>query len=176
MNKSWSIWGNSISFLEKEISNCFCEKPVVLCLGTPKHLEDSLGPLVGSILKKKYDGFVYGTLDAPISVSNLKFCLDFLRATHKNKKLLVVDASTSKNISRLGTVVFTKNYIPFNKVLKNLEIGADFYLFGVCSLFKNHFPTLTPTKLPIIEKLSKIISNSILKITDKSEKALNCFL
>ena len=158
MNKTWSIWGNSIKNNAREIGLCFDENPVVLCIGTNKLLDDCLGPMVGSLLKKMgYKGFVYGTLDAPISSLNLSEALAFLKATHKGKKLLIVDASTTSHLERIGKIVLAKNYQPFNKILWNLNVEADYFLFGVCSLHKKNFKTICCAKMGIIHKLCKTI-------------------
>ena len=163
MNKSWSIWGNSIKNNAKQIFECFDEKPVVLCLGTNKLLSDCLGPMVGSMLKKyHYDGYVYGTLDAPVSAINLKACLNFLKATHKNSKILIVDASTTSNPSRIGKIVLANSYLPFNKALYDLNVCADYFLFGVCCRHSPQFKSLYNAKLEIIEKISKTICFALL--------------
>lgn len=163
MNKSWSIWGNSLKNNAKEIFSSISEKPVVLCLGTNKVLDDSLGPMVGSMLKKmNYEGFVYGTMDAPITSQNLRQALLFLRATHKNKKILIVDASTTSHLERIGKIVLAKEYKPFNETLYSLNVQADYFLFGVCSLHKKHFKTIFNAKLNIVQKLCKTICYGIL--------------
>ena len=163
MNKSWSIWGNSTKEIAKEIFDCLKEKPVILCLGTNKVLDDSLGPMIGSMLKKlHYDGFVYGTMDAPITSLNLMEALAFLKATHKNKRLLIVDASTTSHLERIGKIVLAKEYKPFNETLYSLNVQADYYLFGVCCLHKKHFKTIFNAKLSIIQKLCKTICYGIM--------------
>lgn len=158
MNKSWSLWGNSIKNNAKEIFKELPEKPVVLCLGTNKVLDDALGPMVGSMLKKMhYDGFVYGTIDAPICSTNLLPALAFLKATHKNKKLLIVDASTTSHLERIGKIVLAQEYKPFNETLYSMNVEADYFLFGVCSLHHKNFKTLYNAKFSIIHKICKTI-------------------
>lgn len=172
MSKTWSIWGNSIKNNAQQIFKYLKnENPVVLCLGTNKILEDALGPMVGSMLKKlHYSGFVYGTLDAPISCLNLKVALKFIKATHKDKKILIVDASTTSHLERIGKIVLAKNYKPFNETLYSQDVSADYFLFGVCSLFKKHFKTLYNAKQSIIQKLCKTICYGIMfdKIFNKN--------
>ena len=164
MNKTWSIWGNSIKDNARQIFECLKnENPVVLCLGTNKILEDALGPMVGSMLKNlHYKGFVYGTLDAPISCLNLNATLKFIKATHKDKKILIVDASTTSHLERIGKIVLAKNYKPFNETLYAQNVTADYFLFGVCSLHKKHFKTLFNAKQAIIKKLCKTICYGIM--------------
>ena len=177
MNTSWSIWGQSTKNNAQEIACCFDEKPIVLCLGTNKLLDDSLGPMVGSMLKKMhYDGFVYGTLDAPISAINIKDAIAFLKAVHKDKKILIVDASTTSHLERIGKIVLTKEYKPFNQTLFDLNLTADYFLFGVCCLHKKHFKTLFNSNISIITNLCKTICYGILNIaknsSSKNQKAL----
>ncbi len=170
MNKSWSIWGQSVKNNAKQIGSCFEENPIVLCLGTPKVLDDCLGPMVGSMLKKLgYKGYVYGTLDAPICSLNLKPALAFLKATHKNKKILIVDASTTSKVERIGKIVLAKEYKPFNQTLYDLHVEADYFLFGVCSLHKKHFSSLYNAKMSIINKLCKTICYGLMSVCQQKQ-------
>ncbi|MBR1925765.1 MAG: DUF1256 domain-containing protein [Clostridia bacterium] len=163
MNKTWSIWGESLKKISYDIAKNFDEPPVVLCLGSNKLLDDCLGPTVGSMLKENgYMGYVYGTLDSPIVCQNLKYALDFVKSTHKNKKLLIIDASTTSNPERLGKIVLAENYKPFNEHLMNQNVEADWFLFGVCSMHKKHFKTLFGSKIGIINKLSQAIFNALM--------------
>lgn len=163
MQKSWSIWGNSIKGNAREIFSCLKDMPIVLCIGSNKLLDDCLGPMVGSMLKKYgFKGYVYGTLDAPISATNLQLTLNFLKATHKDKKLLIVDASTTSHVDRIGKIVLAENYKPFNENLFSTHVDADYYLFGVCCLHKKNFKTLYNAKVSIVQKLCKTICYGIL--------------
>ena len=77
--------GAGTSLLKKNLNKE--ELPVIVCIGSDLAIGDSLGPIVGSMLKFKTQGlgvFVYGTLSAPITAKEIGYMRTFLRETHKN--------------------------------------------------------------------------------------------
>lgn len=161
-NKTFCVWGQSETQLAKQIASDFNSVPVVVCLGDPNVVADCFAPMVGSMLKQSWGGYVYGTVDSPILASNVDDAMRFVKSVHKDKKILIVDASTTKNPSRLGSIVLTQNYVPFNKRLKSIE--ADYFLFGVLSVFQNTFPNLVGTKLLLVKKLATILTLALKQI------------
>ncbi len=162
MNISWSAWGTPIELISKQLEEIFYEKPIILCLGSDKVLEDCLGPLCGTMLSKLgYQGFVYGTLEAPIFCQNVECAFNFVKAVHPNRKILVIDASTTKDSDRLGKIVLAKNYQPFNLNLKNVNLKADWFLFGVCST--NQGLSLAGSRMAIVQKIADTICSAIIK-------------
>ena len=79
---------------------------VVVCFGTPSISGDSLGPVVGSLLRedKRFPAFVYGTLDRPVTGRNMQEWMNFVAAAHKGALLLAVDACLG-NASDLGGIL-----------------------------------------------------------------------
>lgn len=164
MKKCLSIWANSIEEISKELKNELKVKPIILCIGNPLVLEDSLGPLVGTFLKENgYENFVYGGTKEPISSKNLKLAQNYVRSVHPSEKILVVDSSTTKIPSRIGKIVLTKNYEPFNPNLKETKLFADLFLFGVTSTF-SVFPKMFFAKKAIVQKISKTLGLALLNI------------
>lgn len=162
-NLSWSVWGTPKDKIIEDLSEILDETPVVLCLGSDRLLQDCLGPMVGSALvEQRYPSYVYGTLDAPICCQNLESAYKFIKATHPHKKLLVIDASSTRQAERLGRIVLARDYQPLNPKLKNIQLSADWFLFGVCSMYSNTFPQIVGARLAIIQKLSETISEVLL--------------
>lgn len=165
----WSVWGTPKSVIKKYIESTITQPPIVLCLGNNLAVEDCLGPLVGTTLKKmNYSGFVYGTLDAPINSSSLECAYNFVKKVHPNKQILVVDASTTKDKNRLGKIVLAKEYKPLNPNLKNVNLKADWFLFGVCSTHQNNIFSIAGAKLGIVKKIADVISDVIIYIDNKN--------
>jgi putative sporulation protein YyaC len=70
--------------------------PVIVCIGSDLAIGDSLGPLVGSMLKFKTQGlglFLYGTLSAPVTAKEIRYMRTFLKETHKDSQVIAVDAA-----------------------------------------------------------------------------------
>lgn len=69
-------------------------KTVFLCIGTPKIIGDSLGPIVGDELKRRQiDAYVYGTTSHPITALNLHLYKKMLRTYHRNDLIVAIDAT-----------------------------------------------------------------------------------
>ena len=65
--------------------------PVILCIGSDLAVGDSLGPITGTLVRKKISGFeayVYGTLSNPVTAKEVKYLNDFLSKTHPKSKII----------------------------------------------------------------------------------------
>lgn len=161
-NQTFSVWGTPVDTVAAGLADELPEVPVVLCLGSSRVLEDSLGPTVGTLLLAAgYPNYVYGTVDAPIHSQNLECALTFIRAIHPHQKLLVVDASTTAKQERLGTIVLASDYTPANPRLKGLAVHADLFVFGISNLQRQLFPGLVGPTLALVQKLATTISSAL---------------
>lgn len=81
-------------------------RPVVVCFGTMSISGDSVGPMVGTLLTRKYgiEAFVYGTEEHPVNGKNMQDWMDFIAAAHKGAPIIAVDASLGQ-ADRVGQVV-----------------------------------------------------------------------
>lgn len=68
---------------------------VIVCFGTTAISGDSLGPMVGSILRERYNvpAFVYGTEEHSVNGKNMAEWMKFIRAVHEDALIIAVDAS-----------------------------------------------------------------------------------
>lgn len=98
------------------------EIPVFACIGTDAVAGDSIGPLTGSLLKKKLRGasYVYGTLDHPITAKDSDALSVFLNHVHPYAKVLAIDAALGER-SEIGKIRLTdRPLFPGLGVSKNL--------------------------------------------------------
>ena len=80
---------------------------VFVCIGTPRIIGDSVGPRVGSMLKKAgVKAFVYGTLEKPITALNLHLYRKMIATYHRSDIVVAIDA-TMGDIADIGTVKLT---------------------------------------------------------------------
>lgn len=91
----------------KEIKSS-SEEIIFVCIGTDNHVWDSLGPMVGSMLKEKVSNIeVYGDLNNPvttINVDNIKETLDIERP---GSTIVVIDIAVSTNME-LNKCIYIK--------------------------------------------------------------------
>lgn len=91
-------------------TRCMEKRRVVfVCIGTPKIVGDSLGPLVGDELRRRnVDAYVYGTRRRPITALNLHGYRKMLAAYHKRDLIIAIDA-TMGNLEDVGKLKISEN-------------------------------------------------------------------
>lgn len=71
------------------------KEKIFVCIGTDKHVWDSLGPMVGSFLKLKGINNVYGCLNAPITALNANEMHKMIKSRHPESSLIAIDIAIS---------------------------------------------------------------------------------
>lgn len=108
-------------------------KIAVICIGTDKHIGDSLGPLVGQLLHEKYDYIeCYGDIFEPIHALNIDTRLaDIYRKIDADNTFIIgVDACLGEE-NDIGTIDARDRAIrPGHGVGKELSEVGDMSLIG----------------------------------------------
>ena len=137
---------------------------VFLCVGCDKVFSDSLGPRVGTLINlfMKKPMFVYGVEGNCITAQNLLHCYNFVRALHKDKTLVVIDAAVG-TAEQIGCVqVYNGGLEPGAATNKNLPCIGDVALVGIVGeKGLGDFYTTNLHKLKLVEKMASIISKGI---------------
>ncbi len=134
---------------------------LVVCIGSDRATGDSLGPLVGSMLK--WDGFpgkVLGTLDRPVHAGNLQKIL--LKLEAENAPVLGIDACLGTP-AEVGTVIVSAGPLrPGLGVRKQLPSIGDLHIAGVVNVggFMEHL-VLQNTRLKLVMKMARYISQGV---------------
>lgn len=105
---------------------------VIVCFGTNAISGDSLGPMVGTLLTKKYgvSAFVYGTDEAQINGRNMREWIDFIKAAHENSVLIAVDASLGSK-DKVGQIVLRDDGVCPSGVTGKSERFGDVGILGI---------------------------------------------
>lgn len=147
------------------LSETYCPpSPIVfLCIGTDRSTGDSLGPLVGNMLKEKnfLHAQVKGCLAEPVHAGNLENILQELYS-FKEPYIVAVDASLGPS-ENVGTVKIGRGPIkPGAGVNKNLPEVGQLHITGVVNVggFMEFF-VLQNTRLFLVMKMAKVISEGI---------------
>ncbi|WP_079529029.1 spore protease YyaC [Halobacillus hunanensis] len=109
---------------------------IIACIGTDRSTGDSLGPLVGSMLRdhplKTFH--VYGTLEHPLHALNLKDTIKAIYHTHPSPFILAIDACLGKN-SSIGSVSIGKGTLnPGAALKKDLPPIGDMHISGMVNV------------------------------------------
>ncbi|SMB87576.1 putative sporulation protein YyaC [Desulfonispora thiosulfatigenes DSM 11270] len=160
----------SAQFLNDRIMdlNAYTNRPLVtVCIGTDRSTGDSLGPLVGWMLKQKqpYNQFVYGTLNNPVHATNMNDVFSSINTTFNNPLIIAIDACLG-NLNSIGYVAYNQGSIkPGAAVNKNLPPVGDLSISGVVNVggFMEYL-VLQNTRLSIVMQMADKISQVIAKL------------
>ena len=147
-------------------------KPIFICIGSDLVLGDSLGPLVGTLLKKKgVRSYVYGTLNFPITSKEVEYASTFLKQMHPNCIPIAIDAAIGET-DDVGLIrVINKGIKPGLGVNKNLPIVGERSIVGiVASKSIENRNLFNLTRLNLIYKMAEKIADGIEKYITELEK------
>jgi putative sporulation protein YyaC len=142
---------------------------VFLCIGSDRYIGDSVGPLVGTMLKENQIPFhVYGTLEEPVHAFNLKGMLKEIHKQVKNPLIISIDASIGDK-KEVGHVIFKEGPLSPGKALEKMlpEVG-DYHFVGIVN-YVDPLPSsqfLNDTRLLTVINLAKTIVKVITKIAE----------
>ena len=134
---------------------------VVLCIGTDRVTGDSLGPLIGYKLSRKFLPLytIYGTLDTPVHALNLAETVEKIKKKHPDNCIIAIDASLGSR-DHLGFVTLKNGSIqPGAGVRKTLTTVGDISITGIvnaCGVLDH--VALQTTRLSTVMNLADCIS------------------
>jgi putative sporulation protein YyaC len=142
------------------------ENTILLCIGTDRSTGDSLGPLVGKILKSHDCPLtIYGTLDDPVHAKNLLSIMNELPEKHPNSKIIAIDACLG-HLSSIGKIIIEadKPIKPGAAMDKDLPEVGDVSITGIVNVSGAlEFMVLQNTRLSIVMHMAEIIAKAIMK-------------
>lgn len=165
MNKVKVNYKESMAYYEmayflKEYIN---ENTVIVCIGTDKCIGDSLGPLVGTLLKDTLIPIpIYGTLSSPIHALNIDKNLIEINKNHPNALIIGIDACLGDNNS-IGEI-HVRDYAihPGKGVGKTLPDVGDASIIGIVDSSSNaEIFSNRSIRLSLIMEMSKSIVKGI---------------
>ena len=142
--------------------------PVVVCVGSDLAIGDSLGPIVGSMLRYKTQGlgtFVYGTLSAPITAKEIKYLRSHLKTTHRQRVAIVVDAAVGVQ-GDIGMIKLSDTPLyPGAGANKKLGAIGDLSIMGIVAEKSiANYALLNTTRLNLVYSMSEIIANALANV------------
>lgn len=140
------------------------DKKVYLCIGSDKIVFDSLGPLVGSLLKKNksFCGYVYGTMSNPVTALSVDTAIRFIRRFHFGAIVTVIDSAVGKREDIGKIKYYERGLRPALGMDKQMQIVGDRSIMGIVSTkdkVKNIYDT--SVKLKDVYAMAEKIAESI---------------
>lgn len=141
--------------------------PVILCIGTDRIIGDSLGPMVGTMLKSRGGGAlpVYGTLEHTVNALNLREKELQIKKKHPGSLVIAVDASLG-SVETIGSVYIHSGCLhPGAGVRKNLPGIGDISITGITNMESCHpYLALQTARLCTVNKMAEYICECILGV------------
>jgi putative sporulation protein YyaC len=139
--------------------------PVVVCVGSDLAIGDSLGPIVGSMLKFKTQGlgiFLYGTLSSPITAKEIKYVRTFLKETHRGAPVIAIDAAVGE-AGDIGLIKINDTpLLPGAGANKQLGAIGDITIMGIVAEKSiANYGLLNTTRLNLVYRMAEIISEGL---------------
>ncbi len=139
--------------------------PILICVGSDMILGDSLGPLVGTLLKRKnINSYIYGTLNFPITAKEVEYAKKYIKQMHPDSIVIAIDAAVGNN-DDVGLIrVINKGLKPGLGVDKNLGVIGDASIIGiVAEKTSGNYNLFNLTRLNLVFKMAEKIAEGIEK-------------
>ncbi|MCM3690727.1 spore protease YyaC [Neobacillus niacini] len=153
-----------ISNTLKEVLCQTSNEIVFLCVGSDRSTGDSLGPMVGTMLKEKNIPFpVYGTLEQPVHALNIKKVIKEIHKTYKEPYIFGIDACLGDE-GKIGSVFIKEGaFIPGNAVNNILPSVGNYHLKAIVNYLDPLSPvqSLNSTRLYTVKVLAEIVTEII---------------
>lgn len=142
----------------------FTKDTVIVCIGTDKVIYDSLGPLVGTLLKEKNFKYpVYGTLDQPIHAMNTCENMNVIQNEMPNAKIIGIDACVGE-YDQIGTIKIREAPIsPGKGVGKELPLIGEMSIVGFTTNNCEYIFEGSPIRLSLVYKMANQIVDMLIK-------------
>ncbi|NWQ41796.1 spore protease YyaC [Bacillus sp. EB106-08-02-XG196] len=146
------------------------EDIIFLCIGSDRSVGDSLGPLVGTMLKEYQVPYrIYGTLEKPVHAFNLKETLKEIKKEFIKPLIISVDACLGDQ-NQVGYVFLKEGPLVPGEALKKVlpEVG-DYHIIGMVN-YIDPLPAmqfLNDTRLFTVMNLAKTIVKIITQATNE---------
>jgi putative sporulation protein YyaC len=139
-------------------------QPVFMCIGSDRHLLDSFGPLVGTMLREKDSRVIsVGTLDSPVHARNLVPKIRETRLLYPDKPIVAIDASVGYE-DEMGTLRLRPGgLVPGRALAKNLPMVGQYSITGVVEIRMDQTGIRPKHKagLGMVYDMARLLSESI---------------
>lgn len=146
--------------------------PIFICVGSDLVLGDSLGPLVGTMLKKKkLKTYIYGNLNFPITAKEVEYAKTYIKQMHKESFIVAIDAAVGEE-EDVGLIrVNNKGLKPGAGAGKNLGVLGDASIIGIVNVKSTkNYNLFNLTRLNLVYRLAEKIADGIEKYILSLEK------
>ena len=101
---------------------------VFMCIGSPKHVWDSYGPMIGTMIKDENNSAIcYGCLKEPITSSNVEDIENLIRRLYPKHILVAIDGSVTSNKDKANNIWIREGgFRPGAAYKKDIRVIGDY--------------------------------------------------
>ena len=141
--------------------------PVILCIGSSGVSGDSLGPLVGDLLRRRYNvkAFVYGCPERPVNGLNYTQYIEHIERVHHGSVVIAVDACVGSR-DDVGKIKFSPSGLTAGGALnKNLRRFGDLGVLGVVApRQQDNLSALMQVPFSFVDEMSRAAARGVVRI------------
>lgn len=134
----------------------------IVCIGTPKIVGDSVGPLIGTMLKEgNINANVLGDLENPVTALNIN---DVVNSIDTNSFVIGIDACIGSNVKQIK--ISNSPIEPASSLGKDLSLVGDISIKVIVTDddLLDIVLSLLKVNMSLVYKSAKIISESLLDV------------
>ena len=146
--------------------------PIIICIGSDLVLGDSLGPIVGTMLRKKNARpYIYGTLNFPITAKEIEYARTYLKQMHPDCISIAIDAAIG-DANDIGLIKVADGGLkPGLGVNKELGTVGDIGIIGIVAAKSiQNYNLFNATRLSLVYKMAEKIADGIEKFLFNSSR------
>lgn len=150
--------------MAQALAEILTDDTVIVCIGTDKCIGDSIGPLVGSMLKHYgWDMPIYGTLNDPVHGLNIERYIDTIKEEHPGQNVIAIDASLGYSLSSVGHIRIRTGAIkPGAGLGREITPIGDYSIIGIVD-YKEANPMLMGIRLKTVMQMSDKIARALIQ-------------
>ena len=132
---------------------------VIMCIGSDKHVVDSYGPLVGTLLQQVDDNWIiFGTLDNPVTSFNIENSIKVAKRFYPDSLIICLDAAVSRT-PKIGNIeIFRGPLKPGDALGKKFTPIGDYHIKGYVNYSEvshdTHF--MNDTRLAVVYRMAQV--------------------
>jgi len=159
-HNKFAATGSCLALNKLYLSSC---PPIVLCIGSPKIIGDSIGPITGSLLKHSLpEAEIFGTAECPLTAKEVPYITNFITNTFKERQIITVDSAVG-NQDEIGIIRISDSPLrPGSGLKKNLGLIGNLSIQGIVaerSLLS--LKSLSEVNVGMVYSMANIISESL---------------
>lgn len=145
-------------------------EPIIVCVGSDLAIYDAVGPLCGTLLKRKLpDVSLYGSLDSLQTAKNIRQTAKYLKKEYPNRPIIAIDAAvTDESVGEIS--IRNQPLNPGTGIKRNLGKIGQITVMAL-TMHKDDLPfNFHITRLGMVYAMAETISDGVVMFLNDFRK------